>query len=189
MTPSQSLLLAPHWLQPSRFFLPLQPYFSHVTCGSWSVDSGHLGVDEACGLVQVTATQARSPRAVGLCRQLLQECGVKACAVYVRSHPQRTGMGVGAASGGQWCPKLPPSNPCQPCCQREWCMWNKSRCYGRRRGLRNKSWLPIQLAVMLCIMDTSLVHLIQGKTYMPFFRENHPHLRWTLGSGQWMHAK
>lgn len=122
MTPSQSLLLAPHWLQPSRFFLPLQPYFSHVTCGSWSVDSGLLGVDKACGLVQVTATQAHSPRAVGLCRQLLQECGVKACAVYVRS--QRTGMGIGAASGGQWCPKLHPSNPCQPCCQREWCRRN-----------------------------------------------------------------
>lgn len=66
-------------------------------------------------------------------------------------------------------------------------MWNKSRHYGRQRALRNKSWLPIQFAVMLCVMDTSLVHLSQGKTYMPFFRENHPHLRWALGSGQGMH--
>lgn len=47
MTPNQSLLLAPVWLQPSRLFLPLQPHFSHVICGSWSMDTGVLSVDKS----------------------------------------------------------------------------------------------------------------------------------------------
>lgn len=110
MTPNQSFLLAPVWLQPSRLFPPLQPHFSHVACGNCSVDTGLLGVDKACGLVQVTATHACSSGATGLCRQLLQECGVKARSLCIRRNPQKKGMGVGAASGGQWCPKLPPSN-------------------------------------------------------------------------------
>lgn len=111
MTPNQNFLLPPVWLQPSRLFLPLQPYFSHEICGNWSMDTGLLGVDKACGLVQVIATHACSPGATGLCRRFLQECGVKACALYIRNNSQKKEIGIGAASGGQRCPKVPPSNP------------------------------------------------------------------------------
>lgn len=75
------------------------------------MDTGLLGVDKACGLVQVIATHACSPGATGLCRRFLQECGVKACALCIRNNSQKKEIGIGAASGGQRCPKVPPSNP------------------------------------------------------------------------------